>query len=128
MTPEQKELVRETWKQVAPTAEEAADLFYCRLFDIDPGTRELFHASDMFAQRKKLLQTLGFAISSLDNLDVLMPIVQDLGRRHIGYGVTAKQYESVGVALLWRWSAASVLDGRRPRPRHGPRSTHYCRA
>jgi hemoglobin-like flavoprotein len=101
MTPEQKQLVRETWKQIAPTAEEAADLFYCRLFDTDPSTRELFSASDMFAQRKKLLQTLGFAISSLDNLDVLMSMLQALGRRHVGYGVTAKQYESVGVALLW---------------------------
>ena len=101
MTPEQKQLVRETWKQIAPTAQEAADLFYCRLFDTDPSTRELFRASDMFAQRKKLLQTLGFAISSLDNLDVLMSMLQALGRRHVGYGVTAKQYESVGVALLW---------------------------
>ena len=101
MTPEQKELVRETWKQVAPAADDAADLFYCRLFDIDPNTRELFGATDMFVQRKKLLQTLGFAVSSLENLDVLMSMLQDLGRRHVGYGVTAKQYESVGVALLW---------------------------
>jgi hemoglobin-like flavoprotein len=101
MTPEQKQLVRETWKQVAPAAEDTADLFYCRLFDIDPSVRELFHATDMFAQRKKLLQTLGFAVSSLDNLDVLMSMLQDLGRRHVGYGVTVKQYESVGVALLW---------------------------
>ena len=101
MTPEQKELVRETWKQVAPAAEDTAELFYCRLFDIDPNTRELFHATDMFVQRKKLLQTLGFAVSSLENLDVLMSMLQDLGRRHVGYGVTAKQYESVGVALLW---------------------------
>jgi hemoglobin-like flavoprotein len=93
--------VRETWKQVAPAAENAADLFYCRLFDIDAGARELFRPTDMFAQRKKLLQTLGFAISSLDNLDVLMSMLQELGRRHVGYGVTAKQYESVGLALLW---------------------------
>ena len=101
MTPEQKELVRETWKRVTPAAEDTADLFYCRLFDIDPNTRELFRATDMFAQRKKLLQTLGFAVSSLDNLDVLGSMLQDLGRRHVGYGVSAKQYESVGVALLW---------------------------
>src|SRR5262249_61519552 len=101
MNPDQKRLVRETWKQVMPIADTVADLFYRRLFQIDPATRELFGATDMFAQRKKLLQTLGFAVSSLDNLDVLMSMLQDLGRRHVGYGVTAKQYESVGVALLW---------------------------
>jgi hemoglobin-like flavoprotein len=126
MTPEQKQLVRETWKQIAPTAEEAADLFYCRLFDTDPSTRELFRASDMFAQRKKLLQTLGFAISSLDNLDVLMPMVQDLGRRH----AMASLRNSTSLWALpcyGHWNAASVPDGRRQRHRHGPRSTHYCR-
>jgi hypothetical protein len=47
MTPDQKRLVRETWKQVAPMADAAADLFYRRLFEIDPTTRELFRATDM---------------------------------------------------------------------------------
>jgi hemoglobin-like flavoprotein len=101
MTPDRKRLVRETWKQVAPVADAAADLLYRRLFEIDPTTRELFRATDMFAQRQKLLQTLGFAISSLDNLDVLMSTVEDLGRRHAGYGVTDAQYDSLGAALLW---------------------------
>jgi hemoglobin-like flavoprotein len=55
----------------------------------------------MFAQRKKLLQTLGFAVSGLDNLDVLLSTVEDLGRRHARYGVTDKHYDYVGAALLW---------------------------
>jgi hemoglobin-like flavoprotein len=101
MTPDQKQLVRETWGQVAPMAHAAADLFYRRLFEIDPTTRELFRATDMFAQRQKLLQTLGFAIGSLDYLDLLMSRVEDLGRRHTGYGVTDAQYDSMEAALLW---------------------------
>src|SRR4051812_15987837 len=60
MTPDQKHLVRESWKQVVPTAEAAAELFYRRLFEIDPTTPALFRATDMFAQRTKLLKTLGF--------------------------------------------------------------------
>jgi hemoglobin-like flavoprotein len=44
MTPDQKRLVRETWKQVAPTGEAVADLLYRRLFEIDPTARELFRA------------------------------------------------------------------------------------
>ena len=55
----------------------------------------------MFAQRQKLLQTLGFAISSLDNLDILTSTLEDLGRRHASYGVTDAQYASMGAALLW---------------------------
>jgi hemoglobin-like flavoprotein len=101
MTPEQKRLVRDTWKQVAPVADAAAGMFYRRLFKIDPTTRKLFRATDMVAQRKKLLQTLAFAIGGLDDLGVLVSKVEDLGRRHAGYGVTDAQYDSVGAALLW---------------------------
>lgn len=101
MTPEQKRLVRDTWKQVAPIADAAADMFYRRLFEIDPTTRGLFRATDMAVQRKKLLQTLAFAINGLDNRGALISKVEDLGRRHAGYGVTDAQYDSVGAALLW---------------------------
>jgi hemoglobin-like flavoprotein len=101
MTPEQRQLVADTWKQVAPIADTAANLFYSRLFEIDPSTRKLFRATDMAAQRKKLLQTLSFVINGLGQLDVLVSKVEDLGRRHAGYGVTDAHYESVGAALLW---------------------------
>ena len=101
MTPEQKRLVRDTWRQVAPVADGAAGMFYHRLFEIDPTTRKLFRATEMVAQRKKLVQTLAFAIGGLDNLDALVSKVEDLGRRHAGYGVTDAQYDSAGAALLW---------------------------
>src|SRR5262245_49689292 len=102
MNLDQKRLVRETWKQVMPIADTVADLFYRRLFQIDPATRELFRATDMFAQRKKLLQTLGYAVSGLDNLDVLLSTVEDLGRRHARYGVADKYYDYAGGRLWWR--------------------------
>jgi hemoglobin-like flavoprotein len=101
MTPEQKRLVANTWQQVVPIADTAAAIFYCRLFEIDPTTRKLFRATDMVAQRKKLLQTLSFAINGLDDLGALASKVEDLGRRHAGYGVTDAHYDSVGAALLW---------------------------
>src|SRR5262245_29016740 len=101
MTPEQKRLVRDTWKQVVPVADAAAGMFYRRLFAIDPSTRKLFRATDMVAQRKKLLQTLSFAINGLDDFGALTSKVEDLGRRHAGYGVIDAHYDSVGAALLW---------------------------
>jgi hemoglobin-like flavoprotein len=63
--------------------------------------RASYSARPIWSQRKKLLQTLAFAIGGLDNLGALVSKVADLGRRHAGYGVTGAQYDSVGAALLW---------------------------
>ena len=101
MIPQQKMLIQKTWSQVVPIADQAAAIFYQRLFEIDPSTRPLFNTTDMAQQRKKLLQILGVAVSSLNNLGALSKTVEDLGRRHAGYGVKDAHYDAVGVALLW---------------------------
>lgn len=100
MTPKQVELVTDTWAKVVPIADTAANLFYDKLFEMDATLRPLFK-DDMAEQKKKLLQTLGFAVGSLKNLDALVPAVQALGKRHAGYGVTDAMYDTVGGALLW---------------------------
>ena len=97
----EKKLIQDTWARVVPIADRAATLFYQRLFEVDPSTRSLFQFTDMAQQRKKLLQVLSVAVSSLDNLGALRKTVEDLGRRHAGYGVKDAHYDSVGVALLW---------------------------
>jgi hemoglobin-like flavoprotein len=101
MLARQKKLIQDSWAQVAPIADQAAASFYLRLFEIDPSTRALFNTADMAQQRKKLIQILTVAVSSLDNLGALGKTVEDLGRRHAGYGVKDAHYDSVGVALLW---------------------------
>ena len=101
MTPDQKQIVQETWKQVVPIADSAAEVFYRRLFEIDPTTRSLFGKTDMAEQRKKLVQTLAVAVGALDRIDELTPKLQALGRSHTGYGVRDGHYASVGAALLW---------------------------
>ncbi|GAB4401727.1 MAG: globin family protein [Anaerolineales bacterium] len=101
ITLEQKKLVQESWEKVVPIADTAADLFYSRLFEIDPELKILFKHSDMKEQKVKLLQMLGLAVRSLDNLDQLIPAVENLGRRHVGYGVKDSHYDTVGDALLW---------------------------
>ena len=97
----QKKLIQDTWAQLVPTAGQAATIFYQRLFEIDPSARALFRTTDMAQQRKKLIQILSVATSSLDNLGALSKTVEDLGRRHAGYGVKDAHYDSVGIALLW---------------------------
>jgi hemoglobin-like flavoprotein len=101
MTPEQKEILRQTWQAVTPIADAAAQLFYDRLFEIDPSTRPLFARADMPAQRAKLIEALGLVIGGLDRVENLVPTLEALGRRHAGYGVAEAQYDTVGAALLW---------------------------
>ena len=100
MTPREKSVVRETFAQVAPIADEAAALFYGRLFELDPTLKTLFKI-DMREQGRKLMQMIGLAVSKLDALNELVPAVQELGRRHAGYGVKDVDYDTVGAALLW---------------------------
>ena len=100
MTPNQQQLIRDTWAKVTPIADEAARLFYERLFELDPALRRLFARTDMPAQRRNLVQTLTVVVKSIDNLAALVPAVEALGRRHAGYGVRPKHYATVGQALL----------------------------
>ena len=100
MTPQQQDLIRSSWVQVAPIADTAAVLFYDRLFELDPALRPLFAHTDMPAQRKVLMQTLTVVVKSIDKLDTLVPAVEALGRRHAGYGVKPGDYATVGRALL----------------------------
>lgn len=100
MTPEQIGLVQGTWAKVVPIKETAAELFYGRLFELDPALRPLFKG-DIREQGRKLMAMINVAVASLDRLDSIVPAVQDLGRRHKGYGVQPEHYATVAGALLW---------------------------
>jgi hemoglobin-like flavoprotein len=100
VTNTQKVLVQESFAAVMPIADDAAALFYRRLFELDPSLQRMFKG-DMTEQRRKLMQMLTAAVKGLDRLDQLVPVVEELGRRHVGYGVADAHYDTVGAALLW---------------------------
>jgi hemoglobin-like flavoprotein len=100
MTPRQVELVQTTWEKCVPIADQAAALFYGKLFELDPSLKPMFK-SDIKEQGKKLMQMITAAVRGLNDLGRLVPVVQDLGRRHVGYGVKDEHYATVGTALLW---------------------------
>ncbi len=101
MTPRQIERVRISWSAVEPIADAAARLFYDRLFEMDPAIKRLFAKTDMPAQRGILMQTLALLVSSLDEFERVIPVLQALGRVHVGYGVRQRHYDTVEAALLW---------------------------
>ncbi len=100
VNPLQVQLVQESFAKVEVISEQAAAIFYDRLFEMDPSLRTLF-SDDMAEQGRKLMATLKVAVAGLDDPARLLPVVQDLGRRHLGYGVRADHYDTVGAALLY---------------------------
>lgn len=93
------DLVRSSWALAAADPQRTSQTFYSNLFRLDATTKPLF-VGDLQLQGRKLMQTLGFVVDHLEDPDVLMPAAVDLAKRHVGYGVDAEQYGSVGTALF----------------------------
>jgi len=100
MNADQIEIVQKTFEKVLPISETAAELFYKRLFELNPSFKSLFKG-DMKKQGRMLMQMLDFAVKGIDDPDTILPTIQDLGKRHVGYGVKEEYYDTVGEALLW---------------------------
>jgi len=94
------QVVQDSWDKVIPIADTAMDLFYNRLFEVAPATRGMFPV-DMTDQKRRLAETLTLAVSNLDDLDAVVPILKGLGQRHAHYGAQPEHYVVVGEVLLW---------------------------
>lgn len=105
MTPDQAFQVQKSFVAVERSSGASATMFYRRLFEIAPEVEPLF-PSDMTDQKLKLMSMLGLVVIGLDKLDTILPAASSLARRHVGYGVRAEHYRSVGAALL------STLEGQ----------------
>lgn len=95
-------LVQESFEKVKPIAPQAAEIFYSKLFELDPQLKPLFPSGDeaMKTQGNKLMTMLGAAVAGLSNIEALIPVLQGLGKRHVEYKVEASHYDTVGAALL----------------------------
>ena len=99
LTERKKRLVQSSFTKVAPIADKAAEIFYSKLFEKDPSLKPMFKG-DMKAQGEKLMTMIGTAVNGLDDLNSIVPAVQNLGKNHVGYGVKDSHYDTVGAALL----------------------------
>jgi hemoglobin-like flavoprotein len=100
MNTNQIQLVQSTFNtHVAPLGDAAAKAFYQNLFAIDPSLQAMFK-SDMALQGHRLVQTLALAVNNLHAPEPILDAVRQLGQRHVGYGVQAGHYDTVGQALL----------------------------
>lgn len=99
MTPERARLVRESWERLAPVPRVAAT-FYQRLFELEPAIRGMFRSVNQDTQVEKLTMSLSTIVAALDDPETLIPELSRLGRRHQSYGVTDRNYEVLGDALI----------------------------
>ena len=92
-------LVQNSWQHLMPIRDLAAELFYGKLFELDPTLQWLFKG-DMKAQGGRLMSMIGVAVANLDRPETLMPVLKGLGARHGTYGVKDQHYDTVAAALL----------------------------
>ena len=91
--------MRANFAKAAATGDEAPLYFYSHLFLSHPETRALFPVS-MAHQRDRLFAALGDVVGRVDDLDALVPVLQQLGRDHRKFGTVAAHYPAVGASLL----------------------------
>jgi hemoglobin-like flavoprotein len=79
--------------------DEVAQYFYSYLFLRHPQTRDMFPPA-MTKQRDRLVGALVRIVTNVDQVDQLVPYLQDLGRDHRKFGTLTAHYPAVGEALL----------------------------
>ena len=109
LTSDDIDILRASFREVSREPERVSDAFYRRLFEIAPETQPMFKA-DIATQGAKMMNTLGAIVARIHDLEALQPMVADLARRHVRYGVAPQHYDTVGEALMWSLERA-----------HGPR-------
>lgn len=100
ITPYNKRLVRATFWMVESKADEAAEIFYTKLFEMSPELRPLFKGN-MKDEGRRMMEMLSTVVKGLNTLDVLAPLVRNLGRRHLNYGIKSEHYNMAAAALMY---------------------------
>jgi len=105
MNQREKQILFESFPLIREMAIPVSLLFYGRLFDIDPSLRQLFKI-DMKEQSKKFVVMLDAIVESIDDWERIVPVLRQLGERHVAYGVKEQHYNKVCSALVWAFGQA----------------------
>jgi hemoglobin-like flavoprotein len=100
MTDEDTRLVQESWSKIEFVHEMVAELFYTRLFELDPASEEIFPATTRERQQKFAAFTSA-TVHALDRTETLLPVVRALGVRHPELARNDRFHADVALALLW---------------------------
>ena len=101
-------LIRKSFEALRPRAQELVDTFYATLFERNPELKPLFAHVNLAVQKGMLLKALVLLVENVDKPNVLKPVLNQMGARHVGYGVKNEHYSAVGGSLL---AALSKIAG-----------------
>jgi NAD(P)H-flavin reductase/hemoglobin-like flavoprotein len=91
--------LKASWGRVAAAGDDVPLYFYSHLFLSHPDVRPMFPIQ-MSGQRDKLVTALGAVVSNVEELDKVIPLLEQLGRDHRRFSVITEHYTAVGASLL----------------------------
>lgn len=100
MTSDDIRLVQESWHKLEPVKEIVAELFYARLFELDPLLRNVCD-DDRKDRHRRFTQVVNATVRGLAKVDMLLPAVREFGIRHPLPGEAEQHHANVATALLW---------------------------
>jgi len=114
------ELIQGSWKLASKLgAETVGVLLFKHIFELAPEALQLFSFKDeksvyeskrLKSHAVKVVTTVGVAVDGLNKLDELVPVLKELGLKHVGFGVQPAHYEVVGKALMMTLKAGLLTD------------------
>lgn len=111
MTPESRLLVQQSWENVLPAADRAAEVFYRRLFSLDPQLARLFRGADMRERGRALARDLTAAVRALPDAPSgagAAFLADDPRYAHLGCALLATLGEVLGARFTAAVAAAWV--------------------
>ena len=100
MTDDDIARVKASWHTIEPVKQVAAELFYVKLFELDPTLRVLF-SDDLQLRSQKFLQLMDATVKGLEQVEVMKAAVRELGIRHPLFGDSDEHHGTIGAALFW---------------------------
>ena len=107
------DLLEESFDLVVVRGDDLTEEFYRGVFARAPQLRDLFAGVSMSLQKLKFLSTLVILRMSLRDIEAVMPALEALGARHVGYGALPEHYPIIWAALL---DAMEAVGGQRWTP------------
>ena len=100
LTAEQKRLIRVSFLRIEPALDLVAQLFFLKLFRLDPSLRKKF-SGPIEVQARKFAAGAKLAMISIGHEDGLAPTLRLLGARHRQLGIRARHYRTMSRSLVW---------------------------